>query len=689
MRMKLLVLLCSTLGTCNILAESPLLAAAGGGDTGFFSELPVVLTVSRLEQPTHEAPASVSVITAEEIRSTGARDLGDLLRLLPGFQVADNIFGPPMAVYHGLTSDKAGRMQILIDGRSQYSPLWFGGVNWNVIQVPLEEIERIEVVRGSNSAAFGANAVLGVVNIKTFSARVAGADRVSFTAGPKGSGTYFGKSWQQGEHAFRINLERKRDEGLERFPDARETTRIGAKAEIRLAADEELMLSVGGVGVRQGVGYYPENGVWLGDEPPHERRLRNYFGQAGWTRQLGPGRELAVRYYRIAEQGREKYQAVFDFIPPSKVGDLKATYDYQPEITRDDLEFQFTTGLGGSVRMVAGLGARRDLVSDRQLYGTEERQIIDLSRGFAHGEWRPDAEWLLSAGATAEKDSMAGSSFAPRVAVNWLARPGMTWRSSVARAYRSPSVYEQRANVSVVDETGTLGQLMPGSNNVYQESIALHRLRPEELTSFDIGFLGEWIADGVALDVRAFHEQLKDVVVTYGNFPALPADNIKINGMQVAIKGAEAQARWKPTPATTFWVNHTQLAMAADLYERPNGYAAGPWTGWENYAEHSAPRRQTSVHWWQKWFGGLRSTVSWYQVGAYKWSKNTDAPSYTRLDWRLARPFQLDGATGEVAFNVRAAGKPHAEYRDLSSSSFAYNRQLVEPVTSLTLSLQF
>lgn len=690
MKKTLLALACGLLGTCKISAATPLepiqlSALAAGGESEFFAELPVVLSVSRLEQPTREAPATVSVITAADIRSSGARDLADLLRMLPGFQVADNIYGAPVAVYHGMTSTRSGRMQVLIDGRSQYSPLWFGGVNWSALQVSLSDIERIEVVRGSNSAAFGANAVLGIVNIQTFSARNAGGGEVSVSRGEKNvSELYATKSWDVGSHAIRVSMERRKTDGLENFPDSRTTERVNLKGEFQVTPDDELRISFGGVSLRQGLGYYPETTTWLGDEPPHDRKINNFYGQVDWRHHLKNGDDFSLRFFRITEKGQESYKGVFD-LDENLVADVAANYDYAPRVTRDDLEFQFTSVIGDAARFVAGAGLRYDTVKDSQFYAKRESQKIDLARAFAHGEWRAHSDLLLSLGATVEKDSIAGRTFAPRLAANWFVVPGQTLRASASRAYRSPSLFEQRADVQVRDITGLLTSFL--GTDVYQETLSVNHLKPEELTSFDLGYLGEWKSQGLAVDVRAFHEKLNDAIVVYGgsNFPA---DNITINGMAVWIKGAETQIRWSPVEGTRFWINHAVINIEATMDAMPPGYGIGRWEGLAEYAEESAPHKQSSIHWWQSLFAGLNSSISWYRVGAYKWTKNTVVPEYHRVDFRLAYPFRHDAGDGELALTLRSAGSDHAEYR-YTESAATYNKQVVTPSASLTLTLGF
>ena len=101
----------------------------------FFSEMPIIASVSRLPQQLSETPASVTVIDQEMIRASGMRTVEDLLRLVPGFQVTSHNQDPAIVAYHGLNSGLSSeeygpRVQVLVDGRSQYSPLFKSGVNW-------------------------------------------------------------------------------------------------------------------------------------------------------------------------------------------------------------------------------------------------------------------------------------------------------------------------------------------------------------------------------------------------------------------------------------------------------------------------------------------------------------------------------------------------------------------------------
>jgi len=112
----------------------------------YLGDMPVVLSVSRLAQPLAEAPGAVTVINREMIHASGFREIPDLLRLVPGFYVGW-YDGTMATVNRGLPDQYSRRMQVLVDGRSIYTPL-FGGVQWSDLPLAMDDIERIEVIRG-------------------------------------------------------------------------------------------------------------------------------------------------------------------------------------------------------------------------------------------------------------------------------------------------------------------------------------------------------------------------------------------------------------------------------------------------------------------------------------------------------------------------------------------------------------
>jgi iron complex outermembrane receptor protein len=128
-----------------------------------------VTSVSRKEQKMSQAAAAIFVITQEDISRSGAAIIPDLLRMVPGMDVSQINANTWAISARGFNGQFSNKLLVLIDGRAVYTPL-LGGVNWDTQNVPLEDIERIEVIRGPGATVWGANAVNGVINIVTKSA---------------------------------------------------------------------------------------------------------------------------------------------------------------------------------------------------------------------------------------------------------------------------------------------------------------------------------------------------------------------------------------------------------------------------------------------------------------------------------------------------------------------------------------
>src|SRR5450432_1708880 len=155
------------LGLVTLAARSQ----TGLGDASLEQLLNVEVTsVSKKEQKLSQTAAAVFVISQEDIRRSGAVLLPDLLRMVPGIQVAQIDANAWAITIRGFNSRYSNKVLVLVDGRSVYTPS-FSGVYWDQLDMPLEDIERIEVIRGPGATMWGANAVNGVINIITKSSQ--------------------------------------------------------------------------------------------------------------------------------------------------------------------------------------------------------------------------------------------------------------------------------------------------------------------------------------------------------------------------------------------------------------------------------------------------------------------------------------------------------------------------------------
>lgn len=145
-----------------------------------FREVPTVITPTRREQPLTQAPSAITVITAEEIRQSGATSIPDLLRSVPGLDFFRLSASDVRIAARGLNREFPVRMQVLLDGLSIQEDVR-GFISWHEIPVPLEEIERIEIVRSPATALYGDRAFAGVIHIITKSPEALKGTQASVT----------------------------------------------------------------------------------------------------------------------------------------------------------------------------------------------------------------------------------------------------------------------------------------------------------------------------------------------------------------------------------------------------------------------------------------------------------------------------------------------------------------------------
>jgi iron complex outermembrane receptor protein len=275
-----------TLVSGGVFAEG----VADGADS-YFGDFPVVLSASRLVQTVSEAPAEVTVIDQEMIKTSGAREVVDLFRLVPGMVVGQYKSHQPTLGFFGFSGPLYRQLQVLIDGVSIYSSAW-GGAEWSELPISLEDIERIEVVRGPNAATFGANSFLGVVNIITRDPAVEHDRELVANIGENHiRDTHVRYSVGNGELRYRLTAGQRADDGLDSYPDSRRTNFLNLRAHLRLNAGDELRVQTAYAGGSQ------ESGVYGGGtDGPRTAHYDSGAAQIRWTRMRGVDEELWLQF---------------------------------------------------------------------------------------------------------------------------------------------------------------------------------------------------------------------------------------------------------------------------------------------------------------------------------------------------------------------------------------------------------
>ena len=250
-------------------------AAQALDERDFLAEVPVVISATRLAQPLTETPVAVTVLDRKTLAQAGVIHLVDALRLVPGMQVG-HVNGTLFATgLRGASAPWFARLLVMVDGQSRYHTS-FSGLEWASLGIALADVERIEVVRGPNTAAYGDNAVSGSINIVT---RQASQDRGLFLQGVAGS-----QEWGQGvlrwvdrlgAMDYRLTLDMRQDTGFDQVDDHTRIGSIGFRGQVDLslrdALDIHLGLTQGRLGVDREL-----------DFDRDDRDLRNAYQQVRW-----------------------------------------------------------------------------------------------------------------------------------------------------------------------------------------------------------------------------------------------------------------------------------------------------------------------------------------------------------------------------------------------------------------------
>lgn len=299
----------------------------------YFQVLPQVISASRLLQPQSDAPNAMTVIDRRMIVASGFRVIPDLFKLVPGMYVSYYKGSQGFASYHDSPDQYARRMQVKIDGRSVYLPP-IGTVDWADLPITVDDIERIEVIRGPAAASHGANSTQGVISIYTRDAGSVNGKTLSVTRGSKGINDVsvrFGKHDETFD--YRATLAYTADNGyddlaappknlpittsratelLNNGHDSNQARLFNYRAAYSPGNADNFNLQFGVNRDIQGVGFTdktptPSNPGSTNGNPPHDLIANSGFIQLGWIHQFGFESELDLRYYHIQQNRHEAF----------------------------------------------------------------------------------------------------------------------------------------------------------------------------------------------------------------------------------------------------------------------------------------------------------------------------------------------------------------------------------------------
>ena len=493
-------------------------------------EVPIVVTAARREQEVTRVPYAISVITAEDIRRSGARNIPDALRLVPGVDVADLTYGASAVSPRGFHGFLSRQVLVLVDGRQVFDSL-FGGTLWGSWPFQLEDIERIEVIRGPAGVTWGANAANGVINVITKDpADQAG---LTFTGGGGSRGAnkeHLGYAFADEKLRLRVSGEYEGSDGflrggsiLKGLDDFYKAGRMGVHAIYEAGPDDTLLFSGGSAILDGGYPRSPLTGL-RGRRPGSQAD----FVLGRWT-------------HRVAEDNEYEFTGyVNDFF--GSPGARQIDYRYQQLA----LQFSHTFKPARTHTLTWGVDTRMDLLdgTNADPFVLSKPYVTSGTVGlYIQDEWRFAPRWMLNLGGRVDYDTYGGFQPSARAALAYALNRDHSLYGAVSRAFQMPPAGLRFLDIPMLEDLARA--------RGHQD------LKPQTLLAYELGYRGRYW-DRLQTNLNLFWMEHFDVTTLS---PRLgPPTLIRMdenNRASATVYGAEVDARYAVTESLTVLGNYT------------------------------------------------------------------------------------------------------------------------------------
>ena len=467
----LILMLIAAASIVSLTAQAALAADEfGSPEALLFQEIPVVISATRTERSMLDVPNAVTVITAEEIRASGATSIVQMLAWVPGVELMRTAAGDTVLSIRGFNNPATSRVLTMIDGRSVYQD-FFGIVLTDHLNVAMDEIERVEVIRGPGSALYGANAFLGTINIITKGARdlprakvrVAGGPRSTFITGVGAVSTDRLAIKGSFEHSTIEHFRNKTSTSVNvatthrRGETASRSQKLNTTLEYKLSNGSELRLYGGAVNLKSDL--FTDVGTWNFTGPRYDLTL-------DW--EAGPWKfKTFVTHLDFDVRTIPPASSILPTAVPIPISD-------RIKSTTLDFELQRELQLGDHA-VLFGLNTRRLVTSAPVILGAREAET--LYAAFFQDEYSINS-WLTAfVGARFDEHPKSGLAISPRVSAVAKLGEASRLRFSLARSFRNPSQIQNYLTLTTHNPPP-----IPVVVNGFED------LDPEWVTAYEIGF---------------------------------------------------------------------------------------------------------------------------------------------------------------------------------------------------------
>jgi iron complex outermembrane receptor protein len=595
--LSILAVFISAINTSYAVNSDPMLLARADDLAGMSLESLMnidVVSVSKHSEPLQQSPAAVFVLEGSTIVRSGVKSLPEALRLIPGVQVARLDSHSWAITARGFNSTLADKLEVLMDGRSLYTPL-YSGVFWDAQDTLLDDIARIEVIRGPGAALWGANAVNGVVNIVTKSAAETQGGLQKIGGGSQFAGfaawRYGGEVGDLGHYrvyAKTTHYNAQETSGAGDAQDSGKNNQLGFRSDLKLSDTDTLTV--------QG-DYY--TGSIQSPATSKDELASGYNVISRWKRSYDDVSDTEIQF--IYDQTSRDNRLNF--------AEDRSTYDL-------DIKHRFAVGELQNFVVGAGYHVTDDDIEniDPAFIAFNPQKRRDQTLGvFIQDQINLIADTLhLTLGAKYERNDYTNDEFQPSIRFGYILDDRNTLWGAVSRAVRIPNRLDHTVDF--------FGGVIVGDEN----------FKSEEVVAYELGYRAI-LQSTLSADIAVFYNE-------YDNLRAVTDDIAQPQTLPIRIvnegsgtsQGLELVMRWEPQPAVKILASYIYFDMdvAADAGSRDTSIA-------EN--DESDPNSQASLQ--LDW----DVAAKWSLQARARWVDSLDGEAvdaYTALDisaiWRLS-----------------------------------------------------
>lgn len=512
---------------------------------GASNRIPIVISPSKMAQPRVDVSSSLSVLDGAFIRRTNMQYVEDLLQFVPGFSVAPfKTSSQKVVSYHGTQLDEYRRIQVLVNGRSVYSA-GLARVEWASLPLSIEDVARVEVNRGPNAASYGINSFFAVINIITRSPLETLGSRLSAYSGSRGDYRLYGQhSGLKDNWSYRASASTTNVSGFDEDADGDKRHDGHGTTMGNLVIQQETMnglfdLDIGASQLRDKIEpsqYVPADSY---DTNETMRLVDREHLKLSFTQQTSPNHEVKLQYYYDQSDLHERHEVLLSpgfysqfFGGVSSVA-VNDAYEVDLLEIRQDIELQSTWEVSDKLRLISAVGYRLEQAeSEHFLSGKASDSVFRLSSNM---EYRATEQWIVNTGAMVESSEMSGTFLSPKLGVTYKLSEQESLRANVSKAVRTPDISDQYFKWHYVLSDG-LSSTTSFADKGEQE---------ERITSYEVGYYQYWPNKGLSFDLKFYHDDVSDLVVSNKNFSAFQqvdapleegvTEDIKINGLEIEL----------------------------------------------------------------------------------------------------------------------------------------------------------